>query len=369
MIRLSHSQFDDNDLEAIAACLRSGLLAQGKLSENFGEQVAEVAGCTFGLSTSSCTSALHLSLEALSLDRGAKVAIPAFTFPATANAVIQAGLIPQFIDIDASTYAMSIHDLRARADADTAAVIVVHPFGSCADMDPILEFTGQRGLPVVEDAACAIGSNYKGRPAGSLGSVACFSFHQRKVVSIGEGGALTTNSSTIHERAALLRSHGAQRQELYSSFLEPGYNYRMSDLAASLGISQLARLDDLINSRRRMAQVYVEKLGGLGWLALPEASVNSLDTYQSFVVRLDSSVDRDDVIRQLRHAGIETTLGWYSLPNEPAFRSPGQAHPSEFQEAADAAKHSLALPIHSRMDDEQISYIVDCLRALRLSAY
>ena len=257
-IRLALPCTDQDELEEIRAVLATGYLTQGPKVAEFERLVAARVGSRYAFAMSSCTTALHLSLVVAGVGPGDEVLVSDFTFPATANVVVQQGARPVLVDIDLDTLAMSVDDAATRVTARTKAI--VHPFGLAADMDPILALAARHGLAVIEDAATAIGATYWGRPCGSLGQLGCFSFHPRKVITTGEGGMITTSDEGLAERIRLLRSHGGVHQGRRYSYQAAGYNYRLSDILAALGVAQMRKLDRLIASKRLLAARLTERL-------------------------------------------------------------------------------------------------------------
>ena len=260
-MRLTVPTLGDEELEAVRAVLESGYLTQGARCREFEGLVAARVGVSHAAACSSATTGLHLALHTLGVGRGDEGVVPAFSFPATANVVVQTGATPVFADVDPVTFAMTADSMRAVATTNTRVVMPVHPFGTCADMPAIVEAATELSVLVVEDAACALGSELGGKPAGTFGDLAVFSFHPRKVITTGEGGMIVTNNPELAEQLSVLRAHGGKRGQLpYPSFVDAGFNYRLSDLHAAIGIVQMARLDWIIEQRRRLAATYDQAL-------------------------------------------------------------------------------------------------------------
>jgi dTDP-4-amino-4,6-dideoxygalactose transaminase len=230
-------------------------------------------------------------------------------------------------------------------------------------MDPILEIAMERGLAVIEDAACALGAEYGGRPVGSIGMAGCFSFHPRKSITTGEGGMIATSDATLADRIRLLRSHGGIRQGGRFVFEDAGFNYRLSDILAAVGVAQMRKLDEMLRVRRAVAAMYDQALSGLAGVQVPTCPSGRTHTYQSYVVLLDPRIDRDAVIARLAAAGIETTLGTYALHAEPFFARAFGCSPGDLPNSYRAALSSLALPLHGGIASEQVDEVVEALRA------
>ena len=346
----------------VAAVIESGYLTQGRVTAAFEESVRAVVGARFAFATSSATTGLHLSLHALGVKPGDEVIVPAFTFPATANAVLQHGAEPVFVDIEETSFTMDAELLEEAMTPRTAAVMPVHAFGLCTDMDPINELAARHGVLVLEDAACALTAEYHGAQAGTLGSVGVFSFHPRKIITTGEGGMVMTDDEVLAERLQVLRSHGAVRGELFLEFVDTGYNYRLSDVHAAVGIAQMRKLAGISQERIALAGRLSERLEDQGLVRTPRAPDGRRHSYQSYVVTLADEVDRDQVIREMRARDVETTLGTYGLHLQPFFRERAGLSPDQFPAATRAHRQTLTLPLYPGMTDSDLDRVADSLR-------
>lgn len=368
-IWLARPQTDEAEIAEIREVLASGWLTQGPKVAAFESMVAERVGVPHAVAVTSATTALQLSLAALGVGPGDEVLVPDFTFPATANVVVQQRAQPVLVDIDLATFAIDPADLAAKITPRSRAIIPVHPFGLPADMDPIMELAAGHGLTVIEDAACALGADYAGRPAGSIGLAGCFSFHPRKSITTGEGGMITTSDDAFADRVGLLRNHGGARSGGRYVFEEAGFNYRLSDILAAVGVAQMRKLDLMLDARRRVAAWYDEALDGAGLESLqrPQVPDGRRHTYQSYVVLLDPQVDRDRVIAALAEAGIETTLGTYALHAQPFFARTYGFRPGDIPHSFRAFTSTLALPLHAGIGADEVAFVVSQLTsALRL---
>ena len=362
-IWLARPQTDEAEIDEIRAVMQSGYLTQGPKVAEFEGLVAMRIGASHTFATTSATTALHLTLAALGIGPGDEVLVPDFTFPATANVVVQQGATPVLVDIDLATFAMHPADLARKVTPRARAVMPVHPFGLPADMDPIVEVAAAGGLAVIEDAACALGAEYRGRAAGCIGMAGCFSFHPRKSITTGEGGMIATSDDALADRIRLLRSHGGIRQGGRFVFEDAGFNYRLSDILAAVGVAQMRKLDEMLRSRRMVAALYDQALAGVAGLAIPTCPPGRTHTYQSYVVLLDTQIDRDAVIAQLASAGIETTLGTYALHAQPFFARSFGCSPGDVPNSYRAFVSSLALPLHAGIGSEQVDEVVEVLKA------
>jgi perosamine synthetase len=350
-IRLVVPDLGEDELREIAEVLASGFLTQGPKVLAFEAMMASIVGVPHAIATTSATTALHLVLAAEGIGPGDEVIVPDFTFPATANVVIQQGARPVLADIDLGTFTMDPSLLPGLITDRTRAIIPVHAFGVSADMDPIVEFARDHGLIVIEDAACAIGTTYHGRACGTLGDAGCFSFHPRKAMTTGEGGLVTTADEALAERARLLRSHGGTRRDGRFTFEAAGFNYRMSDILAAIGIAQARKLGGFIADKRRLATRYRASLAGLAGVVLPAEPAWGGHVYQSFVVLLDDAIDRDAVILRMRNAGIETTLGTYALHDQPFFQRTFGYRSGDLPRSDVAFRQTLTLPLYPGLSD------------------
>lgn len=361
-MRLTLPVIDDDELEEIREVLASGYLTQGAKVARFENLVSELVGSKFAFATSSCTTALHLALVALGIGPGDEVAVADFSFPATANVVVQTGAKPVLVDIELATYTIDINDLKAKLTSKTKAIIVVHTFGCSADMGPINQIAEQKGIAVIEDAACAIGTTYYGRFVGGLGTMGCFSFHPRKVITTAEGGMITTDDTELADRIRVLRNHGGVKEKHWYIYKEAGFNYRLSDVHGAIGVAQMAKLPILIEKRRLLAAKLRERLADLPKIKMPEEPAWGGHIYQSFVVLVDEDVDRDEVIENLRAQDIESVLGTYALHAQPFYQKKYGFTPGELKNSFLAYRQSLTLPLFPQMTEVDLDTIARGLK-------
>jgi dTDP-4-amino-4,6-dideoxygalactose transaminase len=355
--------------------LLSGWLTQGPKVAAFEAAFAERHHVAHALATTSCTTALHLSLLALGIEQGDEVIVPAFTWIATANAVVYCGATPVFADVEESTYNIDPADVQRKLTPRTRAVVPVHLFGACADIDALRAVVPQ-GVSIVEDAACAAGAALGDRPAGGLGDVAAFSFHPRKSITTGEGGMVTTDDPAVARRVARLRSHGAamseeQRHESRAPYLLPefddiGFNYRMSDLQAAVGLVQLGRLDEFIDQRDHMANRYARELSDLAWWTPPRRAESGRHGWQSYVGLLGEGapMSRDDVLATLHERGIGARPGTHAVTELGVYRRRRDPGIDSCPVASELARRTVALPLHNRMTEDDVAYVARVVRDL-----
>jgi dTDP-4-amino-4,6-dideoxygalactose transaminase len=349
VIRLALPDAGDAELAEIAAVIESGQLTMGPKVGEFEELLAHAAGAEHAVAVSSGTAALHVGVLAAGLGPGDEVLVPAYTFPSTANVVALVGARPVLVDVDPVTMNIDPEDAARRVTPHTRAILAVHLFGRPARLEELPE------LSLIEDAAGALGASYRGRPCGGLGVLGCFSFHPRKIVTTGEGGAVTTDDADLAERARSLRHHGWSPSDGYEDMPAGAYNYRLSDVLCALGIPQLRRLDELLAARERVAAGYAERLGGLD-VVLPQADEGDRHGLQAYVIQVDR---RDAVMEGLRAQGIQCQIGTYALHRLGAYRAQGP-----FPGADAAFERALALPLHSRLGDGDLDRMAEALDKL-----
>ncbi|MCW3841311.1 DegT/DnrJ/EryC1/StrS family aminotransferase [Micromonospora yasonensis] len=365
VIALGQPTVGEAELAAIAEVFASGWLAgSGPTSRRFEERFAAAVGTKHALATSNCGSALHLALLTLGVKPGDEVIVGDYTFPATGHSVMWTGAKPVFADVRPDTWTVDPAAVEAAITPRTVGIIAVDAFGQPADYDELRAIADKHGLFLVEDAACSAGATYKGRPAGSLADVATFSFHGRKGITAGEGGAYVTNRDDLAAHARKLHTYGVEgaltRAELshlpIPTFTELGYNYRLSDIAAAIMIAQLDRLPDLLATKRAIAARYGELLKDHELITTPYEAPDREHPWQSYVVTLDSRVDRGAVAMELRQRGVQCTFGTYASHVQPLY---GQTDPCPV--SADLFARHLAIPMHANLTEAQVETVAATL--------
>ena len=362
MIRLTVPDITASDIQAAAEVLATGQLIQGPSVAQFENRLAEYTGIPTVV-VSSGTAALHLALLASGIGRGDAVLVPAFTFPATANVVEQVGATAVFSDVEAGTYVAS-PDLIADAwDRHTGprirAIMPVSEFGCPADGEAVSSFAAARGAVMIEDAACAFGTVDQGHHPGARGQAACLSFHPRKAITTGDGGAILSRDDAYLERVRRLRAHGMVRSGDALDFVAPGLNYRMTEFQAALAIGQLQRYPRQLEHRRTLANRYLERLSGIERLSLPTRVDGH--SWQTFMVVFEDSVNRDEVRRLMSARGIETNLGAQALNCLTWFRDRYALTENSFPTATRLFRHGLALPLHGKLSLSDVDCVCDTL--------
>ncbi|RJP22484.1 MAG: DegT/DnrJ/EryC1/StrS family aminotransferase [Candidatus Abyssobacteria bacterium SURF_5] len=349
--------------KAVAEVLRSGWLMQGPKVEEFERLVAEYAGVKHAVSVNSGTSALTIAYAAAGLPAGRGAIMPSHSFVATANTAVHNGLTPIFVDIKRNQYNIDPSKIEPAISKNACALVVVHQIGIPADMTPIMKVAKKHKLVVLEDAACSIGATYGGRQTGGFGEIACLSFHPRKVITTGEGGMLLTNSDQAAQLARSLRNHGLTQDDSSTPIRckSAGYNYRMTDVQAAIGIVQFKKLDEIIRLRTRLAARYQEEISRLPALRLPEWPKGAVPNFQSFVVEaLDEKISRDLLLRHMNERGIESKPGIQPIHNEPAYA--GSVRDADLPETMRAAGRSFFLPLYPGMTDDDQTLVLQVLK-------
>jgi dTDP-4-amino-4,6-dideoxygalactose transaminase len=354
--------------EAVAATIATGWVSQGPRVREFEAAFAERVGAPDAVATTNCTTALQLALYVSGIGPGDEVIVPSMSFIATANSVWQNGATPVFAEIDPLTYNLDPAAAERAITERTKAIMPVHQLGLPADMDAFLALADRYGVAIVEDAACAIGASYKGRPIGSLGPLACFSLHPRKVITTGEGGMIAVHDPAVAERLRRLRQHAMDVSDLarhgakdviIESYPERGWNQRMTDMQATLGLCQLEALDEILALRRRVADRYTEAIESIPFIEPPYEPDYAQRTWQSYAVRLapDAPIDRNELMRRMLRDGVPTRRGVMTIHEEGAY---GDVEVSLPRTEA-ASRESLMLPLFAGLTDEQQDHVIDSL--------
>jgi perosamine synthetase len=346
-IRLARPDVGEAEVAAVAEVVESGQLTMGAKVEEFEHAIAEAVGTVHAAAVSSGTAALHLALLALDVGPGDEVIVPAYTFPATANAVELCGATTVLVDIDPDTFLVDSGAVAAAMTDRTGAVIAVHLFGRPVEWEALQTAVAQE-VPILEDAAGALGARYRGTPCGALGVAACLSFHPRKIVTTGEGGAVTTDEAELDAAVRQLRHHGWAAP---GDMRRPGFNYRLPDVLCALGVPQLARLEELLRARERVAEWYADRLQEI--VLVPAVSEGDRHGWQAFVVQLDR---RDEALAALRAAGIEAQIGTWAVHRLAPYDAQGP-----FPGADRAFERALALPFSATTTEAEVERVCSVL--------
>lgn len=371
-MNITEPMFGQEELDMLKRCLDSKWVTQGPFVAEFERLFTKRHKCSHGLATTSCTAGLHLAALALELAAGDEVVIPAFTWVTSAHTAEYVGAKAVFADVDLSTFNIDPVALEAAITPRTRAVVVVHLFGKSAPMDELMAIAKRHGLAVIEDAACAVGTTYNDRPIGAIGDLGCFSFHPRKVITTGEGGMVTTNRDDLANRVKCLRNHGAtgpafgadpSKPYTMSTFDMLGFNLRLSDIQAAVGVAQMARLDSLLAERRRLALRYSELLAGLDEIIVPADDAGH--TYQSYVTRLSRNdrTKRNEIMEYLADLKIQTRPGTHAVHRLGYYAKKYTLRPEQFPNACRAEDTTITLPIFPGMTDQQQADVVKAVRS------
>lgn len=357
-VKMFEPMIEDEDVEAVIRVLRSGWLAHGPEVEAFEREFAEYIGVRYAVAVSNGTVGLMLALRALGIKEGDVVAVPDYTFIATATSALMVGARPLFIDVDVETFNMSAEDLLSKLNEKVRAIIVVHLFGHPADMKIIKEIAEDRKLLLIEDAAQAHGAEAYGKKVGSFGDVAVFSFYATKNMTTGEGGMIVSDNREVVEKVKLLRNHGQIARYVHS---ELGGNYRMTSFQAALGRVQLRKLDKMNSIRRSIASRYTNMLSGMRQVFTPIEKPWSKHVYHIYALRFTDGLCRDAVYSCMISKGVEVAIH-YPLPlhKQPLFKSLG------YEECCPNSLYlssiELSIPIHPKLTEEDLIYVIDSLK-------
>ena len=375
-IQIAQPSTGEEEWQAVREPIMTGWLTSGPKVREFERLFAERHQVKHAVAVTSCTTAIHLALAALDIKEGDEVLVPAFTWVSTANAVLYCGATPVFVDVDPVTFNIDPSDIAHRINEHTKAIIPVHLFGLCADMDAIREVAP--GLAIIEDGACAAGSEYKGTPAGGLGDFGCFSFHPRKSVTTGEGGMVTTNDDALGEKLQILRNHGASVSEevrhhgakpyLLPAFEVMGFNYRMTDLQGAMGIVQLGKLDKFIDEREEWTKFYEKELREVKWLRTPNAPEGYKHGWQSYPCFVDESKaphSRNEIMEILKQNGVATRPGTHAVHMLGFYAKKYNIKPEDYPGAQAANDYSMSIPLHNLMTKEDYKYVIEIIKSIK----
>ena len=375
MIPITRPFITEDEERGVVEVLRSGWLTQGDRVAALERAVADYVGARHAVATSSCTTAIFLALKLAGIEEGDEVIVPSYTFVATANAIVHAGAVPVFADIDPLTYNIDPDGIEEKISARTRAIMPVHQVGLPADLDPIREIAERRGITVIEDAACAIGSEYKGKRIGGGDTIACLSFHPRKVITTGEGGMVLLPGADLEVEARSLISHGESVSDLerhraagvrLEAYRVIGFNFRMTNLQGAVEVEQVKKLDFILDRRRRLAMQYNVAFEGHPFIVPPVEPDYGRTNFQSYMIRLrpDCPQSRDRVLQWMREQGIAARPGVQAAHREPAYRQMcGEISLPETERAADS---TIILPLFPQMDDKEQEFVIDALLRITL---
>jgi perosamine synthetase len=343
-----------NELAYVTDCIRTNWLSsQGKYVSEFEARFSDICGGAHALTVCNGTAALHLALMSLGIGPGDEVIVPDITFAATANAVIHAGAVPVFVDVSPVYWGIDPALIEAAITSRTKAILPVHLYGHPCDMDSILEIARNHSLKVIEDCAQALGATYKQKPVGSMGDAGCFSFFGNKIITTGEGGMVVFKDPAAHDRATIIRDHGMSREKKYWHEVV-GFNYRMANIQAAIGLAQLERFDEIVIKKRGLEKAYIEGLSGFAGIVMPpsEKWAASICWLFTVLIDIDTYGDRDSLIHKFRLNGIDTRPVFYPLHQLPVFKPYLRAEC--FPVADKISSRGINLPSSVNLEEEEI---------------
>ncbi len=362
LIRLSKPLIPNKGIEDLTVVLKSGNLVRGAYTKQFENSLKEYLNVNHVFLVSSGTAALHSALLAMNIKPGEEVILPAFSFPATINVVELHGAKPVLVDISLETFCIDFNQIEEKISANTKAIMPVDEFGTMADMPGIIKLCDKHNLLCIEDSACALGSEVDNNKAGSMGDIGCFSFHPRKIITSGEGGAIVCNDENLAIKLNAIMNHGFSSSTTYPPIPGmPGLNYRLTDFQAALLLPQFNILDTIIKKRRKQAEHYNKLFGNHPFLRIPKILKHQRQTFQTYHIMLDKRFNRNRIIKLLRNKNIESGFGAHALHILPYFRGKYNFTETEYPNALSAFQQGLVLPLGHHIDEEIISCIANTL--------
>lgn len=354
-----------SDIQAVSHVLHSGMLVQGVVVEELETKLADYIGVKHAIAVSSGTSSLHLALIALGIGDGDEVIVPAFSFIATANVVELVGAKPIFVDIEQTTFNIDVTQIEEKITARTKAIIPVHEFGLPCQIEKIITLAEKYKLSIIEDAACALGAFYNNRHVGTFGDFGSFSFHPRKAITGGEGGLITTNNDTLAKKIKLLRNHGMTKEKGKIEFVDIGYNNRLTDIQASLIVSQFKRLDKILAKKEKIAAYYIGELSGHDqYFCLPKSGENNRHSWQTFHILANTKEMRSKLQQFLLSSGVHSNNGAQCIPFQLYYKTKYNLNCTKlFPNAMKAFTNGLAIPCYEKLSDNEIVHITKSIKS------
>lgn len=360
-IYLSRPYLDEEDISAVVEVLKSGNLVQGSKVLELETQIKDLFGVSQCSAVSNGTASLHLALLALGVGKDDEVIVPAFSYIATANVVELVGAIPVFVDIDLATFNLDVSKVEEKITPKTKCIMPVHEFGLCADMNPILELSKKYKIPIIEDAACAVGAKYKGNYAGTFGEFASFSLHPRKSITSGEGGILVSNSIELDIKIKTLRNHGIEPNSFPMKFVEAGFNYRLTDFQAAMVSSQMRRLETILTTKAKLVKIYYNLLRR-DIISLPFVPSGSEHSWQTFHVVLNNQTTRDKLQEYLKKNQVFVNYGAQCMPEMDFYKNKYHFDSQQdFPNAYKAYSCGLALPLCETTTEGEINFVCELI--------
>jgi len=372
MIPIAKPYLTADEAQAAYDTILTGWITQGPKVAEFEKKFAEYTGAKFAVAVSNCTTALHLAMIVAGVKEGDEVICPSMSYVATANSIKYVGAKPVFAEVNPSTYNLDVVDTERKITSKTKAILLVHQIGMPADIDAFQRLADKYKLKLIEDAACAAGSAYQNKKIGSHSELVCFSLHPRKVISTGDGGFITTNREDYYQRMKLLRQHGMSvndrvRHEsskvIFEDHVEVGYNYRMTDIQAAVGIKQLEKLDWIVAERRKIAKQYNEAFADIDFIRLPVEEDGYFSNYQSYSIYLKENcpISRNELMQKMLDAGIATRRGIMTSHRETAYKT--EYADVSLPASENACDNSIILPLYIPMNSEDVKKVIETFKA------
>lgn len=365
MIPVCEPTLGEEELANVSECVKSGWISsKGKFVDSFEKEFADYLGAKHAVTTTSGTTALHLAVASLEIGKGDEVIVPTFTMIASALPIVYTGAVPVLVDAEEKTWNINVRKIEEKITARTKAIMPVDIYGHPVDMDPILELARKHNLFVIDDAAEAHGSEYRGKKVGSQSDITCFSFYANKIITTGEGGMLVTNSDSINAKARLLKdlAHAPGRRFLH---YECGFNYRMTNTQAAIGVAQLRKIDRLADARRKNAHLYNDLLGGIPGITLPPEEPWARNVYWMYSVLIDPrefGMTRDELAASLQKKGIESRPFFVPMHQQPVFQKMGLFQGEEYPVAEKLSARGINLPSSSHLSEDTIRLICRAIK-------
>jgi perosamine synthetase len=362
LIPIAKPKISDEEIRAVTDVLKSGMLAQGKIVEKLEQEFASYIGVNYAIATNSGTSALHTALAAVGITKGDEILTTDFSFVASATCALMQNAKPVFCDIDPTTYNISPEDIEKKITKKTKAILPVHLYGQSCDMDTITDLARDHDVWVVEDACQAHGAEYRGKKVGAIGDVGVFSFYPTKNMTTGEGGIVITDDEKIAERARMFRSHGQSKQYVHE-FL--GFNYRMTNIAAAIGLAQLEHLDEGNKRRQENAAFLLDSLRGVEGITCPSVDPKGVHVFHQFTIRIEDEfpLSRDELCNHLKEKGVGFGIHYPTpIHKQPLFEKLGYTDDTvDCPIAAEMSKRVLSLPVHPQVTADDLRFIVQTI--------
>jgi dTDP-4-amino-4,6-dideoxygalactose transaminase len=360
-VPLARPDIGDRERELVRQVLDSDILALGPFAPRFEAGIAEVAGRRHAIACSSGTAGLHMGVVALGLGDGDEVLTTPFRFVASSNCLLFERAVPRFVDIEEDSLGMDPDGLAAAATDRTKAVLPVHVFGRPCAIERIEAEAKDRGWRLIEDSCEGLGSSVNGRPLGSFGDLSVFAFYPNKQLTTGEGGIVVTDDPDLAEVMSSLRNQGRDADGTWLRHVRLGYNYRLDEMSAAVGVAQLERIEELRRGRARVVATYEASLGGRDWVTLPKAGPGEVVDWFVYVVRLDPSIDRNAAMARLAERGVASRPYFSPIHLQPFYQAEFGYRPGDFPVTERVAASTLALPFSSRLSDEDVQWVAEAL--------